>query len=96
MLIPEEVFKRRKQHNNTPESIILIIVNFVVVSLGETLFWEHHHINWFFWVVIGLLAVYNFFSLRKNLEVYSKVDIIAYVSSMIVLVIFAAVLFIFQ
>jgi hypothetical protein len=96
MLIPEEVFKRRKQHNNTPESIILIIVNFVVVSLGETLFWDHHHINCFFWVVIGLLVVYNFFSLRKNLEVYSKVDIIAYVSSMIVLVILAAVLFIFQ
>jgi hypothetical protein len=96
MLIPEEVFKRRKQHNNTPESIILIIVNFIVVSLGETLFWDKHHINWFFWVVIGLLVVYNFFSLRKNLEVYSKVDFIAYVSSMIVLVILAVVLFIFQ
>ncbi|MCO5946239.1 hypothetical protein [Mucilaginibacter flavidus] len=96
MLIPEEVFKRRKQHNNTPESIMLIIVNFIVVSLAETLFWDHTHINWFFWVAIGLLAVYNFFSLRKNLEVYSKIDKIVYVSSMITLAILAAVLFIFQ
>lgn len=96
MLIPEQVFKRRKQHNNTPEAVMLIITNFVVVSLAETLFWSHHQIGWFFWVVVGLLAVYNFFSLRKNLEVYSKVDIIAYVVSMVVLVILAVVLFIFQ
>ena len=96
MLIPEEVFKRRKQHNNTPESVMLIITNFVVVSLAETLFWGHHHINWFFWVVVGLLAVYNVFSLRKNLEVYSKVDVIAYIVSMVVLAILAVVLFIFQ
>ena len=96
MLIPDEVFKRRRQHNNTPESIKLIIANFIVVSIADTLFIEHHHINWFFWVVIGILAVYNFFSVRKNLEVYSRVDLISYISSLGILVLLVVLLFIMQ
>jgi len=85
MLIPKEVFKPRPGHNSLQESVKLIITNFIVVCVAETLCTGHHAIYWFFWVIIGLLAVYNFFSLRKNLEVYSKIDIISYGISWVVL-----------
>lgn len=96
MLIPEEVFKRRKQHNNTAESIKLIIANFIIVSLGATLFLGHHHIGWFFWVILGGLAVYNFFALRKDLEVYTKIDRIAYVSHIFILILLVMLFYLFQ
>jgi len=84
-MIPEEVFKRRRRHNNTPESILLIIANFIVVSVSLALFTDKKHVSWFFWVVIGLLAVYNFFTIRRNREEYNKITIIAYIISIIVL-----------
>ena len=85
-MIPQEVFKRRQRHNNTPESILLIISNFIVVSVAASLFTNKEHINWFFWVIAGLLAVYNFYTIRKNREEYTKATVIAYVGSVIVLV----------
>jgi len=84
-MIPEEVFKRRRNHNNTPESILLTIANFVVVSLALTLY-SHQPLNWFFWVIIGLLALYNFYTIRRNREEYTRVNIIAYVISIVVLI----------
>ena len=85
-MIPEEVFKRRRRHNNTPESVLLIIANFMVVSVAVALFTDKHHINWFFWVVIALLALYNFFTIRKNREEFTKNTIISFGISLIVLV----------
>lgn len=85
-MITDEVFKRRRRHNNTPLSILLIISNFIVVSAADTLFSDHHHLHWFFWVVIGCLAIYNFFTIRKNYEIFTKVDKIAYLISIPVLV----------
>jgi len=84
-MIPEEVFKRRRRHNNTPESSLLIIANFIVVSISLTLFTSKNHVGWFFWVVVGLLALYNFFTIRRNREEYNKITIIAYIISLIVL-----------
>ncbi|HEY4193899.1 MAG TPA: hypothetical protein VGM63_00060 [Mucilaginibacter sp.] len=72
-----QVFKRR--HYGTPESFTLTITNYIIVAVGLAIFDSHHKINWFFWVIFGLLAVYNFFSLRKNLSEYDKVSIIAYI-----------------
>jgi hypothetical protein len=87
MMIPEEVFKRRRQHNNTPESTLLIIANFIVVAIATSLFAGKDHVSWFFWVVIGLLAVYNFFTIRKNREeFFTKAAIIAYVISVATLI----------
>jgi hypothetical protein len=85
-MITDEVFKRRRRHNNTPESILLIITNFIVVAAANTLFSNHHHLHWFFWVVIGFLAVYNFFTIRKNYEIFNKVDKIAFLISIPVLI----------
>ena len=89
-MIPEELYKRRRNHNNTPTYITLIIANYVVLAVGASLLTSCHHIHWFLWVIIGFLAIYNFFSIRRNLEEYTKPIIIAYVAS---LVIMAAVLF---
>jgi len=92
-LIPEELFKRRRRHNNTPESVLLIFANFIVVSVSLALFTNKQHVNWFFWIVIGLLALYNFFTIRKNSEEYDKTTIIAYAVSTAVLI---AVFFLFK
>ena len=87
MIIPEEVFKRRRNHNNTPESVLLIIANFIVVSIDITLFAGHKSINWFFWVVLGFLALYNFYTIRRNREEFSNKGIlISYIISLLVLV----------
>jgi nicotinamide riboside transporter PnuC len=85
-MIPEEVFKRRPRHNNTPESILLIIANFIVVAVAESLFVNKHHVSWFFWVVTGLLAVYNFFTIRKYREGFNKLTVISYVLSVAILI----------
>jgi hypothetical protein len=73
---PHQVFKRR--HFGTPESFIIITTNYIVVAVGLAITASHHKIHWFFWVILGLLAVYNVFSLRKNWSEYNKVSLIAY------------------
>ena len=74
---PHQVFKRR--HFNTPESFTLITTNYIIVALGLAVTTSHHKIHWFFWVILGLLAVYNLFSLRRNRTEYDKAGIIAYI-----------------
>jgi uncharacterized membrane protein YfcA len=85
-MIPEELYKRRPRHNNTPESTLLIIANFIVISVAASLFTSRDHISWFFWVVAGLLALYNFFTIRKNREEFTKPAVIAYTFSVAVLI----------
>jgi phosphate starvation-inducible membrane PsiE len=85
-MIPEEVFKRRPRHNNTPQSVLLIIANFIVVAVAVTFFTDKYHISWFFWVVIALLALYNFFTIRRNREEFTKSTIISFAVSIIALI----------
>jgi hypothetical protein len=84
-MIPEELFKRRRNHNNTPESTLLIIANYIVVCIAFALFTGHNHISAFFWVVLTFLAWYNYYTIRRNREEYNKVTIIAYIISLVVL-----------
>ncbi|HEY2583558.1 MAG TPA: hypothetical protein VGI43_17230 [Mucilaginibacter sp.] len=93
-MIPEEVFKRRRRHNNTPESILLIIANFMVVSVAIALFTDKRHINWFFWVVISLLALYNFYTIRRNREEFGARNII--ISFSISIVVLVILFFLFE
>jgi hypothetical protein len=87
-MIPEEIFKRRRNHNNTPESILLVITNYIVVALDVTIFSTHEHVNWFFWVIIAFLAWYNFYMIRRNREEYSnRATTIAYIVSLVILVV---------
>lgn len=87
-MLPEETFKfkRRRNHNNTPQSILLIIANFIVISLGITLCATPQHINWFFWIIVGLLAAYNVYIIRRYRDEFNKPTIIAYSISVAVLV----------
>jgi nicotinamide riboside transporter PnuC len=86
-MIPDELFKRRPRHNNTPESTLLILANFIVICLATSLFTTKTHINWFFWVVVGVLAIYNFFTIRRNRDEFeNKFVQISYVVSTLVLV----------
>jgi len=96
MLTQQNVFKRRPGHKNTPEAIKLILANFIVISAGEALCFNPHHISWFFWIIVGGLAIYNFFSLRKNLEVYSRTDKITYVASTVVIAMLVVLIYFFQ
>ncbi len=74
---PPTVFKRR--HFDTPASTTIITTNYVVVAGGLAICSSHHHIHWFFWVIFGLLAAFNAFSLYKNWEEYDKVSLTAYI-----------------
>jgi hypothetical protein len=86
-MIPEEVFKRRPRHNNTPESTLLILANFIVIALDTSLFTNKTQIYTFFWVVVGFLTVYNVYTIRRNREEFeSRIIIIAYVISLLVLI----------
>jgi len=74
------IFTRR--HYGTPETFTLIVINYAVVTFGLMIFGtSDHKINWFFWVVLAILAIYNGYSIYRYREEYNKVAIIAYVIS---------------
>lgn len=82
-------FKRR--HYGTPQSTTLIIANYVVFAVILT--FTAGKTGWFFWIAIGLLALYNFFNIRKDRAAYNKPRIIAYVISIVTM---AALFFLFK
>ena len=84
--LPEEVFKRRRNHNNTPESVLLILANYIVIFASSILLADKKHINPFFWVVVATLAVYNFFTIRRNREEFQGVTLISYIVSVLILI----------
>lgn len=93
-MLPEEIYKRRPQHNNTPASILLIITNFVVTAGAFALFADKDHVGWFFWVVEAVLALYNYYTIRKNLEEFENKGILySYIFSLALLV---AMFFLFR
>jgi hypothetical protein len=78
-MLSDDIFKRRRRHNNTPKPVLLIIANYMVCC---TLFTIVTTANWFFWTVMVLLGVYNFFTIRRFHEEYNKITIIAYMISL--------------
>ncbi len=77
-MIPEELYKRRRRHDNTPPSILLIITNYIVTTI---LFTSINFTSWFFYVVLAGLALYNYYTIRRNLEEYTRVNTIIYIAS---------------
>jgi hypothetical protein len=77
---PGDVFNPRRRHNNTPRPVMLIIANYVVCCV---LFSLDSKINWFFAVSIILLGAYNYFNIRRNHEEYNKANTIAYIISLL-------------
>ncbi len=82
-MLPEEVFKRR--HRGTPESFSLIVVNAIVLALAGPGFIKCHQISIVFWIILAGLAIYNFFTVRRNRESFDKVTTISYVASLLVM-----------
>ena len=64
------IFRRR--HFDNPAVFNILITNYIVAAFGLVIFDSNHHVNWFFWVVMGVLGVYNVFSLYKNREELNK------------------------
>jgi hypothetical protein len=89
-MLPEEVFKRR--HFNTPESFFLIIANYVTMALAVEFWAMCSHIDWFFWVVMAGLSVYNVYMVHRERENYDRVRIISYCISLVGLVLMFFVL----
>jgi hypothetical protein len=78
---PRPIFKRR--HFDNPVSFSLIMTNYIVTGLGLAIFVNSQHkIYWFFWVIMGGLAIYNAFSVYRYREDYTKIHIIAYAISL--------------
>jgi hypothetical protein len=88
-MLPEEVFKRR--HFGTPQSFFLITVNYIVLAVTIQFFALGGTISSAFWIILGLLALYNIYKLRRDREEYDKIRIIAYIISIagLVLMFFA-------
>jgi hypothetical protein len=75
-MIPEELYKRRRRHDNTPASMVLIITNYIVTSI---LFTSVSATSWFFAIVMAGLILYNVYTIRRNREEYTRINIIAYI-----------------
>ncbi len=82
-MIPEEIYKRR--HFGTPESVSIIVTNYIVTIIDIQVFAICTQIKWYFWAVIGLLAVYNFYKISKNIEVFDRKNLIVYGISLVLL-----------
>ena len=90
-MLPDELYKRR--HYGTPQSILLIVSNFTVFAVMGSIFASGKTVNWFFWVAMGLLAIYNILNIRKDREEYNRARIIAYIISVLLM---AAMFFMFR
>ncbi|HEX3387389.1 MAG TPA: hypothetical protein VHS53_19470, partial [Mucilaginibacter sp.] len=61
------IFKRR--HFGNPQVFNLIVTNYAVVFFGLAIFnSSHHKVHWFFWIIAGLLGVWNVYSIYKHRE----------------------------
>lgn len=82
-MIPEEIYKRRKSHNNTPPSVLLILTNCIIVAIMVQAFSSCDGFSNFFWYVLAVLAFYNVYTVRRNREEYNRLNIIVYTVSII-------------
>jgi multisubunit Na+/H+ antiporter MnhB subunit len=87
-MIPEELYKRRRNHNNTPTSVLLILTNCIVFAVLLQIFSFCSTINNFFWVALAVLALYNVYTIRRNREEYNRLNIIVYISSVLLMAFF--------
>ncbi len=74
-MIPEELYKRRRRHDNTPATMVLIITNYIVATI---LFTSVSATSWFFAVVMAGLIMYNIYTIRRNRDEITRINIIAY------------------
>jgi hypothetical protein len=83
-MLPEDLYKRR--HYGTPQSLLLIVANFTVFCISASVFAMCDKIYWVFWAIMGLLVIYNIINIRKDREEYTRARIIAYVISILIMI----------
>lgn len=69
-MLPENVFRDR--HYSSQAVVMLITVNYIVFAIGVELCASCTGINWFFWVILAGLVVYNYFTIRRNDEEFAE------------------------
>lgn len=69
-MVPENLFKDR--HYSSQAIIGLITANYIVFALAVEIFVSCTTVNWFFWVVLAGLAVYNYFTIRRNEDEFAE------------------------
>ncbi len=74
-MIPEEIYKRRRRHDNTPPTILLIITNYIVATI---LFTSVNATSWFFAIAMSGLIMYNVYTIRRNRDEITRINIITY------------------
>lgn len=79
-MIPKEIFNPRRGHRNTPPTLLLIITNYIVTSV---LFTTTTTANWFFYAVLAGLAWYNVYTIRRNRDEITRVNVIVYFTSFV-------------
>ncbi len=79
-VLPEDIYKRK--HFGTPESLMLIVVNYVVMALAIEIFAMCTKIGWGFYVITAGLAVYNYYIIKRSRDEFNKTTTIAYVLSL--------------
>ena len=85
-MVPEQLYKRRRNHNNTPKSLLLIMANCITVLVCTSLFTNCTKITNFFWIAMAGLAVYNYFTIRRFHYEFNRVTIVAYIASLVALI----------
>jgi cellulose synthase/poly-beta-1,6-N-acetylglucosamine synthase-like glycosyltransferase len=85
-MLPDGLYKRRRNHNNTPPSVLLVFTNCIVLAVLIQMFTGCSTINNFFWIALGVLALYNVYTIRQNREAYNRLNIIIYIVSILLMV----------
>ena len=86
-MLPEGIYKRRKNHNNTPPTVLLVITNCIVLAVLIQLFTGCNAINNFFWGALAILALYNVYTIRRNPDEYNWINAVLYIVSILLMIV---------
>ncbi|CAM3969284.1 hypothetical protein MUGA111182_19765 [Mucilaginibacter galii] len=67
---PENLFRDR---NYSQQSLVsLITANYIVFAIAVQASVNCQRVHWFLWIVLAGLAVYNYFTIKRNIDEFSE------------------------
>jgi len=67
---PENLFRDR---NYSQQSLVsLITANYIVFAIAVQASVNCERVHWFLWIVLAGLAVYNYFTIKRNIDEFSE------------------------
>ena len=67
---PEIVFKDR---NYSQQALVsLITANYIVFAIGVQACVSCAHVHWFLWVIVAGLALYNYYTIKRNIDEFQE------------------------